>query len=163
MRSRGTATVFVLLVTLLQGCGGDERAQTPPAPAADTGAGAAPAVSARTPSPPGAAVFFVQPVDGATVSSPVAVKFGISGMSVAPAGDSTPATGHHHLLIDTQLADESLPVPSSEQHLHFGKGQTETTVELAPGEHRLQLVLGDANHVPHDPPVMSQRIRITVE
>ncbi|MDJ0926445.1 MAG: DUF4399 domain-containing protein [Gammaproteobacteria bacterium] len=152
-----------MLVMLLQGCGGEDRAPTAPAPTADTGSGAAADAGSRTPSPPGAAVFFIEPIDGATVASPVTVKFGISGMSVAPAGDSTPATGHHHLLIDAELTDESLPVPNSDQHLHFGKGQTETAVELVPGEHQLQLVLGDANHVPHDPPVMSQRITITVE
>ena len=117
----------------------------------------------RTPSPPGAQVFFITPADGATVSSPVAIKFGISGMGVAPAGEMTPATGHHHLLVDTELGDASLPVPKDEQHLHFGKGQTETSLELAPGTHTLQLVLGDGNHVPHDPPVVSRRITITVE
>ena len=84
-------------------------------------------------------------------------------MAVAPAGDTTPNTGHHHLLVDAELADARLPVPSDANHLHFGKGQTETVLELTPGEHRLQMVLGDANHVPHDPPVVSAPIVITVE
>ncbi len=119
----------------------------------------------RTPSPAGASVFFITPVDGETVHNPVVVKFGISGMSVAPAGDARPASGHHHLLIDTELSDAQLqqPIPKDAQHLHFGKGQTETSLELSPGEHSLQLVLGDANHIPHEPPVMSKRITINVE
>lgn len=148
--------LLALLGTLLQACGNDSQ----PAPGAKP---AAPAEMPRSPSPPGAAVFFIQPTDGATVSTPVTVKFGISGMTVAPAGDATPDSGHHHLLVDTELQDPNQPIPKDDQHLHFGKGQTETTLELAPGQHTLQLVLGDANHVPHDPPVMSSRITITVE
>lgn len=154
---------FALLVALaLQSCGqeqdgaGTDTAATAPAPAA-------PATMPRSPAPPGAAVFFITPMDGQTVGSPVTVKFGISGMAVAPAGDTTPNTGHHHLLVDAELADTTLPIPSDSNHLHFGKGQTETVLELEPGEHRLQMVLGDANHVPHDPPVVSAPITITVE
>jgi hypothetical protein len=118
---------------------------------------------ARTKAAPGAAVFIITPVNGATVSSPVTVKFGISGMTVAPAGQYTPNSGHHHLLIDTELTDPSQPIPSDAGHLHFGKGQTETSIELAPGQHTLQLVLGDGNHIPHEPPVMSDVVTITVE
>ena len=119
----------------------------------------------RTKSPPGAKVYFVTPQDGATVSSPVTVRFGLSGMGVAPAGTEKEKTGHHHLLIDVELADEAydFAVPADENHRHFGGGQTETVIELTPGKHTLQLVLGDHNHVPHDPPVQSERITITVK
>jgi hypothetical protein len=117
----------------------------------------------RTEAPPNATVFFISPMDGATTSSPVTVKFGISGMSVAPAGTYAPDTGHHHLLVDTGLPPLDQPIPSDANHLHFGKGQTETTVELAPGQHTLQLLLADGNHVPHDPPVTSDSVTITVE
>lgn len=144
--------------SLVVGCEREQPAQAP-----DTSAGPAPATVTATPSPPGARVFLITPVDGATVSSPVIVKFGVSGMSIAPAGDLTESTGHHHLLVDAELADYSAPVPTSDNHLHFGKGQTETTLDLAPGQHTLQLVLGDGNHIPHDPPVVSAPIRITVE
>lgn len=153
---------LILIVALaLQSCGGRDDADTQPA--AEPPAPAAPVAMPRTPAPPGATVFFITPMDGNTVSSPVAVKFGISGMAVAPAGDATPNSGHHHLLVDAELGDPTLPVPSDANHLHFGKGQTETELELEPGTHRLQLVLGDANHVPHEPPVMSAPITITVE
>jgi hypothetical protein len=117
----------------------------------------------RTPAPPGAGVYFISPRDGATVSGPVLVQFGLRGMGVAPAGVAREGTGHHHLLIDVPTPDFDRPVPADDQHLHFGAGQTETTVALPPGTHTLQLVLGDANHVPHDPPIVSERITITVE
>lgn len=117
----------------------------------------------RTPSPAGAKVFFIEPADGATVTNPVTVKFGIEGMEVAPAGTDKPNTGHHHVLIDTVLEDFESPIPADDTHKHFGKGQTETQLELTPGEHSLQLLLGDQNHVPHDPVVESESITITVE
>jgi hypothetical protein len=154
-------TLLLFVALALQSCGSQDDASESAADA--PAAPAAPAQMARTPATPGASVFFITPTDGATTSSPVTVKFGISGMAVVPAGNSTPDSGHHHLLIDVELADPSLPVPSDSNHLHFGKGQTETELELAPGTHRLQLILGDANHVPHDPPVMSDPITITVE
>jgi hypothetical protein len=117
----------------------------------------------RTPSPPGAKVFIISPKNGATVTSPVTVKFGIKGMTLAPAGTKTPNTGHHHLLIDTDApADLSQPLPATDKIVHFGKGQTETTLTLPPGKHTLQLLLGDANHIPHNPPVISKKITITV-
>jgi hypothetical protein len=114
-------------------------------------------------SAPGAAVFFVSPVDGAAVTSPVEVKFGISGIAISPAGESLENSGHHHLLVDMQLADMTKPIPKDAQQIHFGKGQTEATIELEPGTHSLQLVLGDSNHIPHIPPVVSNTITITVE
>jgi hypothetical protein len=117
----------------------------------------------RTPRPAQARLYFITPTDGATVSSPVTVRFGLSGMGVAPAGVGTPDTGHHHLIIDAELPPAGAPIPNDERHKHFGGGQTETTVSLAPGRHTLQLVLGDKDHVPHDPPLVSERITITVE
>jgi hypothetical protein len=117
----------------------------------------------RTPSPPGAKVFIIEPKDGATVSSPVSVKFGIEGMEVAPVGTDKPNTGHHHLIIDSEITDFSSAIPKDENHIHYGKGQTEASVELKPGKHTLQLVLGDKNHIPHGPPVKSDVITITVK
>ncbi len=117
----------------------------------------------RTASPPGAKLYFITPEDGASVSSPVTVRFGLSGMGVAPAGVDHPSTGHHHLIIDAPPPPADRPVPADANHVHFGKGQTEVTIELSPGRHTLQLVLGDKLHVPHDPPVMSERITITAE
>jgi len=117
----------------------------------------------RTPSPPGAEVYFITPTDGATVKSPVTVQFGLKGMGVAPAGVKFENTGHHHLLVDTDVpADLNAPLPTTDQVRHFGKGQTETTVDLPPGTHTLQLLLGDQNHTPHNPPVVSKKITITV-
>ncbi len=117
----------------------------------------------QTPSPPGAIVYIVSPADGATVSSPVTVVFGLKGMGVAPAGTDKENTGHHHLIIDAPLPPLDEPIPADDHHVHFGGGQTETTIELAPGTHTLQLLLADQNHVPHEPPVVSDRITITVE
>jgi hypothetical protein len=116
-----------------------------------------------TPSPQGAKVFFIEPADGATVKSPVTVKFGIEGMEVVPAGTDKPNSGHHHLLIDTKLADYSAPIPSDDAHVHFGKAQTEASITLTPGKHTLQMILADQNHIPHDPPVESAVITVTVE
>jgi len=129
------------------------------------------AIAGDTPAPEGARVYFIEPVDGAAVSSPVRVVFGLSGMGIAPAGTEKEHTGHHHVFIDRPPlgegedgADElDLAIPADEQHVHFGGGQTETMLALTPGEHTLQLVLGDHNHVPHDPPITSEVITITVE
>jgi Domain of unknown function (DUF4399) len=123
------------------------------------------AVAGETTSPPGAKVFFVNLKDGDTVTSPVLIKFGISGMAIAPAGEQKPNTGHHHLVIDDKIEGEGLdePIPADDTHLHYGKGQTEATVTLPKGTHTLQLVLGDWSHVPHAPPVMSERITVTVK
>ena len=126
---------------------------------------ALPAIAAdRTPSPPGAAVYIISPTDGATVSSPVTVQFGLKGMGVAPAGIEKDKTGHHHLLIDVaELPPLDEPIPADANHKHFGGGQTEVTLELPPGSHTLQLLLGDQNHIPHEPPVLSEKITITVQ
>jgi hypothetical protein len=120
-------------------------------------------ILAREPSPPGAEVYLVSPKDGATVKGPVAVVFGLKGMGIAPAGIKLDGTGHHHLLVDSELpADLSQPLPATEKVLHFGKGQTETSLTLAPGKHTLQLVLADSLHIPHDPPVISKKVTISV-
>lgn len=117
----------------------------------------------RTPAPAGAEAYIISPKDGAVVSNPVTVRFGSRGIGVAPSGVAREATGHHHLLIDTGLPPLDQPIPSDEHHRHFGGGQTEATLELTPGEHRLQLLLGDHNHVPHQPPVYSKPVTITVK
>ena len=118
----------------------------------------------RTPSPAGSEVYIISPKDGATVDNPVRVQFGLKGMGIAPAGIKFDNTGHHHLLIDTDPpADAGAPLPATDKIVHFGKGQTETTVTLTPGKHTLQLLLGDSNHVPHSPPVLSKKITITVK
>ena len=130
-----------------------------------------PLFAGETPSPPGAALYFIAPQDGETVSGPVRVVFGLSGMGVAPAGIEKEATGHHHILVnrepfgegpddDVLIADG---IPSDDNHRHFGGGQTEAMLDLGPGTHTLQLVLGDQFHVPHDPPVVSEVITVTVE
>ena len=120
----------------------------------------------ETPSVPGAKVYIISPQDGATVSGPFTVRFGLKGMGIAPAGVEKEKTGHHHLIIDAPLpAGEDLDyaIPADENYRHFGGGQTETELTLPPGEHTLQLLLGDHNHIPHDPPLASAQITITVE
>ncbi len=132
-------------------------------PATATEAAAEPAAIPRTASADGASVFFITPADGATVSNPIGVEFGISGMDVVKAGDNQPHSGHHHLLIDTGLPDLGLPIPADEHHVHFGDGSSSTEITLPPGEHTLQMLLGDHLHIPHNPPLVSERITITVE
>jgi hypothetical protein len=117
----------------------------------------------RTASTPDARIYFITPEAGQSVSSPVTVRFGLAGMGVAPAGVERSGTGHHHLVIDADPPALDRPIPSDAHHRHFGGGQTEVSIELPPGEHTLQLVLADHLHVPHDPPVVSERISITVE
>lgn len=122
--------------------------------------------AADTPAPENAKVYFINLHDGDTVTSPFKVQFGLSGMGVAPAGVPKLAnTGHHHLLINTELKGKALsrPVPADDKHRHFGKGQTETVLELPAGPHTLQLVMADWKHTPHVKPVMSERVSITVK
>ncbi len=123
------------------------------------------AMSGETPAPEGAKVYFINLKDGDTVKSPVTIQFGLSGMGVAPAGVEKEKTGHHHLIINEKIEGDELnePIPADDNHKHFGGGQTEVSVELPKGTHTLQLVLGDWSHIPHNPPVMSDRISITVE
>lgn len=119
----------------------------------------APAPAAPTP-----AVYFITPADGATVTSPVTIKFGLTNFGVAPAGTDAPNTGHHHLLIDAPLpADLTMPIAKDANHVHFGGGQTETTIELTPGKHTLQLLMGNYMHIPHAAPIKSEMITITVK
>ncbi|MEM7427876.1 MAG: DUF4399 domain-containing protein [Pseudomonadota bacterium] len=131
----------------------------------------APAMAGETPAPAGAKVYFVNLKDGDKVKSPVKVLMGLSGMGVAPAGTEKENTGHHHLFIDRPVLGEGedgkeeldFNIPADDNHKHFGGGQTEVNLELKPGKHTLQLVLGDLYHIPHNPPVVSDRITITVE
>ena len=117
----------------------------------------------RSAAPEGAEVYIISPANGAVVKSPVKVRFGLRAMGVAPAGVNFEGTGHHHLLIDMEeLPPMDKPLPASENLVHFGKGQTEASVELAPGVHTLQLLMGNFIHVPHDAPVLSEKITITV-
>jgi len=150
---------------LIAACGQQESEPMATAePAAEMAMPAAePAAMPRTPAPEGARVFFITPADGATVSSPVTVEFGIEGMDVVKAGIDQPHSGHHHLLVDTDLPDLSMPIPADANHIHFGDASTSTALTLEPGQHTLQLLLGDYLHIPHDPPIMSDRITITVE
>ena len=122
----------------------------------------APAGGGPTPSPPGAAVYFIDIKNGDTLSPKSIIHFGLRGMGVAPAGSDRENSGHHHLLIDSELPPLDQPIPSDFTHLHFGAGQTEADVSLPPGEHTLQLLLGDKGHIPHSPPLMSERIRVKV-
>jgi hypothetical protein len=117
----------------------------------------------RTPSPAGAEVYFIAPKDGETVAGPVTVRFGLKGMGIAPAGIAFDGAGHHHLIVDATTPPLDAPVPADANHLHFGKGQTETTVQLKPGKHTLQLIVGDQLHVPHDPAIVSKVITVTVK
>ncbi len=118
----------------------------------------------RTAAPAGAAVTILSPGNGAVVSNPFTVQFGLIGMGVAPAGVRHENTGHHHLLIDLDaLPDFNAAIPADDNHRHFGGGQTQVTLDLAPGEHTLQLLLADWQHVPHDPPILSEEITITVQ
>jgi len=131
--------------------------------AAAVAAFAWPAWAGETPAPAGAALYIISPADGAVVTNPVTVRFGLSGMGVAPAGVEKAKTGHHHLLIDAAIPDVNAPIPKDDNYRHFGGGQTEATIRLSPGQHTLQLLLGDHNHIPHNPPVMSRKITITVK
>ena len=110
-----------------------------------------------------AEVFIISPKNGEKVSSPVEVIFGLKGMGIAPAGVNFPNSGHHHLLINlNELPDLKSGIPADANHLHFGKGQTQALIELDPGEHTLQLLLGDWMHVPHEVPVVSEKVKIFV-
>lgn len=134
---------------------------------------AAPGVAAAqdTSAPEGAEVYFVSLEDGATIASPVTIVFGLSGMGVAPAGTDSEMTGHHHLFLNRAPLGESeegaeellYGIPADDNHIHFGGGQTQVTLDLEPGDYTMQLVIGDLNHVPHVPPIASDQITVTVE
>jgi hypothetical protein len=158
---------LILACGMLAACGQPETA-APAAPAAAPPPAAAatppPAALTRKPAPAGAMAYIIEPADGARVTNPVRVVFGLKGIGVAPAGVDRNDAGHHHLLIDTAMpANLALPLPNDEQHRHFGGGQTEVELTLAPGRHTLQMVLGDHLHIPHDPPIASSIVTIEVQ
>jgi len=152
-------SALIMLVLAAVACAPDEPPRTDP-PAASTPDGGL--KSLRKPAPDGALAYIISPDNGARVTSPVRVLFGLKGIGVAPAGVEKPDTGHHHLLVDTELTNPDVPLPNDGQHLHFGNGQTEVLLPLTPGSHRLQLVLGDYLHLPHEPPIVSEPIMIEV-
>jgi hypothetical protein len=127
-----------------------------------TGLGIARAEIPRSSRPENVQLYFLTPNDQDSLTSPVVIRFGLKGMGVAPAGVDKAGTGHHHLIVDAELPPSGLPIPASDHYRHFGMGQTEVTLDLEPGEHTLQLLLGDHLHIPHDPPLVSERISITV-
>jgi hypothetical protein len=162
---------LLVACSLLVACGREEPAAPAAAPpaAAPAAAPAAPAAAPaaglpRKPAPAGAEAYIIEPVDGARVTNPVRVVFGLKGYGVAPAGVDRNDAGHHHLLVDVPLpANLGLPIPNDEQHRHFGGGQTEVELTLPPGRHTLQMVLGDHLHVPHEPPIASSVVTIEVQ
>ena len=107
-------------------------------------------------------VYIESPENGALVQSPVEIVFALEGMELAPAGTYANNTGHHHLIIDNELPDLGMPIPSDNKHLHFGKAQDRVLLDLEPGMHTLQLLLGDGSHIPHQPPLISEKIAITI-
>ncbi len=168
MKLPKTAALPIVASLLLAACGGTEDSETNAVPTTEAPAAEAPAAESaaglpRTPAADGASVFFITPVDGETVSNPISIEFGIESMSVARAGDATPDSGHHHLIIDAELPNLSMPIPANDNYIHFGDGSTSTEITLEPGTHTLRLLLGDHLHVPHDPPVTSETITIMVE
>ncbi|MEM7220204.1 MAG: DUF4399 domain-containing protein [Pseudomonadota bacterium] len=167
------AVLIPAALLILSAC---DNSTTAPPSAAEPAAGAAAEPATAQPAnpvlpasllskaPADARVFFVEPANGATVGETFTVRFGLNGMAIAPAGEDRPNTGHHHILIDLdELPDMSIPLPATEQIVHYGGGQTEATLTLPPGEHSLQLLLGNYVHIPHDNPVISEKITITVE
>lgn len=169
MRKHYTLPILMTATLVVGAC--SKKPETPPAaapaetPAATAPAAAAPAAEAlkSSPAPAGAKVFFVDLKDGAEVTSPVTIKFGAEGIDVAPAGEDKPNSGHHHLVIDAELPPADAPVPANEHYLHFGKGQTEASIELKPGTHTLQLSFANYAHVPFNPPLVSDKITVTVK
>ncbi len=164
--------VFTTMTSLLlaSACGQRQTEAPEPSPSAalagnESAPTAVDAVAAlpQTASPDGAKVFFITPVNGDTVSNPFNIEFGIEAMSIVAAGDNQAHSGHHHLLVDAGLPDLALPIPSDTSHIHFGDASTSTELTLDSGEHTLRLLLGDHRHIPHDPPVISELITITVK
>lgn len=156
-------SLLLSAAVLASACSKNDAAPSPATASEPTPPPAAAAPSlVSTPAPDGARVFFVDLADGAEVASPVLVRFGVEGIAIAPAGTDQPGSGHHHLLIDAELPPLDAPIPASASYVHFGKGQTETMVELTPGTHRLQLVFANYLHVPFNPPLVSEKITVTV-
>jgi len=146
------------LVVFLGACATDEAADNA---ATDE---AAEAMDLRSPSAEGARIFFANLEDGATVTSPFTVEFGLENMTVAPAGTDEPNSGHHHLMINQEeLPALDMPLPADSLHIHYGLGQTSAELDLPAGTHTLQIVLGNYLHIPHNPPVISEKITVTVQ
>jgi len=156
MKIRFLAAATIAL--LLSACGQNETARR-----ADDDAMSTAGTLSRSASPDGARVFFITPASTDTLSNPISIEFGIAGMDIVKAGDQQPHSGHHHLLVDTGLPELAMPIPADSNHIHFGDASTSTELSLEPGEYTLQLLLGDYLHIPHDPPLVSQRIAITGE
>jgi hypothetical protein len=161
MKSNLVVATFLLLG--LAACGKPANETEPTAKQPSVAPAAAPAALERTASPAGARVFFIKPTDGETLRNPVKIEFGIEGMDVVKAGNAQPDSGHHHLLIDTGLPPLGLPIPSDANYIHFGDGSRSTEITLPPGTHTLSLLLGDHRHIPHEPPVASLPITVTIE
>ena len=162
-KNANSALIAAVALVTLAACGqSDNQAQEAESAAAPAPSSAPPEMP-RTPSVDDAAVVFVTPRDGATVSNPVILNFAATGMSVVKSGDNTPKSGHHHVIIDAELPPMNLPIPADANHVHFGDGSSTTELELTPGEHTLQLLFADHLHIPHDPPIYSEQITITVE
>jgi Domain of unknown function (DUF4399) len=122
------------------------------------------AVAQGLPTPKDASLYIISPKDGATISGPFWCIFGLRGMGISHAGDQFPNSGHHHLFVDVdEPLNPSEPIPQDKKHLHYGAGQTEALIQLSPGQHTLQLVLGDAKHFPFNPPLVSKKITITIK
>ena len=159
---RKSTSATLLAAALLWSCGSPEPQEeaapeaVAPAPAPEV------ALPPRKPSPEDARVWFVSPGDGAALTSPFVVEFGLEGMGLLPAGEIGEHTGHHHLLVNTALPRMDLPIITDDAHMHFGLAQTSVELSLAPGTYTLQLLLGDDLHIPHDPPVMSEVITVEV-
>lgn len=166
-----TRSAAVLALIAVAACGPDPGQPTEApgsgtqdaADSVDTGIAIEPPSMVRSAAAEGARVFFVTPQDGDVVPSPVKIEFGIEGMDVRPAGQAAAHSGHHHVLIDTALPVLDLPIPADANHIHFGDGSSSTELTLEPGEHTLRLLFADHLHIPHDPPVYSEPITITVE
>ena len=167
LSSMNCVAVAVVAVVGLAGCANNQPPVMSVAPTAPMKVNVStPTLAAgyvKVAATPGSALYFVNLKNGETVSSPVLIQFGLRGMGVAPAGVEKAGTGHHHLLVDVAELDVNAPIPTTDQHRHFGLGQTEVTLEMKPGQHTLQLLMGDQNHIPHHPVVMSARITITVK
>ena len=163
-RGRLAATVLALVAIFLLAASAPVRAQEPATQAKPAAAAATGERLKRTPAPKDAYCYIGWPNNGETVHTRhLKVWFGTRNFGIAPAGVEKPNTGHHHLLIDVDLPPLDEPIPNDKNHLHFGSGQTEAFIDLPPGTHTLQLLMGDANHIPFDPPVMSKKITIHVE
>lgn len=165
---------LILPLALLAACAGEdgnhppneparEVHPTPPPTESASGTPAPPAGTATLPDvPQGAKVEIVSPKDGDKVKSPVKIVMGVEGMQVKPAGDMTPHSGHHHVIIDAEAVPAGTVVPADEKHLHFGQGQTEAEIELPPGDHTIRIQFADGNHVSYGD-ALEKKIRITVE